>query len=475
MADFDSSHVYKAAVIGSGSGGLTAAIGLAGFDHDVVLVEGDRVGGDCTNVGCIPSKALLHAAEAGLDDPLAWTRSRRDQLHDEEDHEMVEHEQIVFLRGWGRLTPPDHDRGHHVVAVTAADGAEHEVRAEHVIISTGSSPVRVDIAGLPEERLVTNEELFDRVDEVPGRLVLVGGGAISLEMATAFNDLGAAVAIVELSDRVLPDQDPEVSATITEALTTRGVDIHTGVSAQSFDAATDTLRLSSGDEISDVDLVMSAVGRRPRIEQLGLDDAGVSHGRAGIGVDSWGRTDVDHIWAIGDVTGMTHTTHGANAIGRRTVRAIALPRVLATGQPRTMPAAIYTRPQVASVGLSVSEVEAIPPSSRWRHRVELADLDRGHTDDIEHGVVIVDAERFTGRIFRASIVGPHAADWIGIFTLAIDHGIGLRKIFGMVHPYPAHAEAVGRIADQFARDTYPNLAGAWWQMARGRLSRRRVP
>jgi len=469
MADFNSSHVYKAAVIGSGSGGLTAAIGLAGFDHEVVLIEGDRVGGDCTNVGCIPSKALLHAAEAGHEDPLAWARARRDQLHDEEDHEMVEHEQIVFVRGWGRLTPLDGDRGHHLVTVTGADG-EIDVHAEHVIISTGSSPIRVELPGLPDDRLVTNEELFDRIDQVPGRLVLVGGGAISLEMATAFRDLGASVDIVELADRVLPDHDPEVSEAITNALTGRGITFHPGVSAESFDAATNTLQLSSGDTIADVDLVMSNVGRRPRLEQLDLDAAGVSRTRHGITVDSWGRTDVDGIWAIGDVTGATHTTHGANAIGRRTVRAIALPRVLATGQPRAMPSAIYSRPQVASVGMSVDDVHAIPERRRWRHRVDLADLDRGHTDVIEHGLLIVDAERFTGRIFRASIVGPAAADWIGIFTLAIDHGIGLRKIFGMVHPYPAHAEAVGRIADQFARDTYPNLAGEWWQMARGRAS-----
>jgi len=473
MAEFEPTHTYRAAVIGSGSGGLTVAIGLASFGHDVVLIEADRVGGDCTNVGCIPSKALLHAAQAGADDALAWARKRRDQLHEHEDQEMAEHEQIVFLRGHGRLTAPSDDREHHIVAVTNDVGDEFDVHTEHVIISTGSSPLRVNIPGLPADRYVTNEELFDRVNEVPGRLVLVGGGPISLELATAFRDLGTTVDIVEQADRILPNEHPEVSEVVAAAVSSRGISLHTSATADSYEPATAALLLSSGATISAVDLIILAIGRRPRLDDLGLDIAGVLHDQSGITVDSWGRTTVNRIWAIGDVTGATHTTHGANAVGRRAVRAIALPRIAATGRPRMMPSAIYSRPQVASVGLSVNELAEIPERSRWRHRVDLAEIDRGHTDAIEHGMVIVDAERFTGRILRASIVGPGAADWIGIFTMAIDHRVGLRKIFGMVHPYPSHAEAIGRIVDQFARDTYPNLPSEWWKMVRGRV--RRLP
>ncbi|MEM1332353.1 MAG: FAD-dependent oxidoreductase, partial [Actinomycetota bacterium] len=215
-----------------------------------------------------------------------------------------------------------------------------------------------------------------------------------------------------------------------------------------------------------------AVGRRPKLDRLDLDTAGVAYGKRGIEADDWGRTSVDGIWAVGDVTGNTLTTHGANAIGRRTVRAIALPRVLQTGSPRAMPNAVYSRPEVASVGRSVAEIESMSAARRRRYTIDLSSIDRGHTDAIEHGVVIVDVERFTGAVLRAAIVGPAAAEWIGMFTMAIDHGIGLRKLFGMVHPYPAHAQAVGKLADDFARDTYPALPKEWWGMVRGRLADR---
>ncbi|MEL6894223.1 MAG: FAD-dependent oxidoreductase, partial [Actinomycetota bacterium] len=221
-----------------------------------------------------------------------------------------------------------------------------------------------------------------------------------------------------------------------------------------------------------VDLVMLGVGRRPKLERLDLDAAGVGHGQRGIDADDWGRTNVDGIWAVGDVTGNTLTTHGANAIGRRTVRAIALPKLPKTGDVRAMANAVYSRPEIASVGMSVAAVEAMSPTGRRRYRVDLADIDRGHTDAIEHGLVLVDVERFTGKVLRAAIVGPAAAEWIGMFTMAIDHGIGLRKLFGMVHPYPAHAQAVGQLADDFARDTYPALPKEWWGMVRGRLRNR---
>lgn len=464
MAELDPSRTYSTIVIGAGSGGLTLAIGLAGFGHDVVLVEGGDVGGDCTNVGCVPSKALLHAAKTGQADPLSWARSRRDELHDDEDHEMATHDQIVLVRGWARLTDR---REPHVVAVDLHDGGEIEIHADHVVICTGSAPVRLPIDGLPPERTLTNEELFE-LESVPSKMLLVGGGPISLEMATAFTDAGSEVAIVELADRLLANDHPEVSVAVEASLAGRGIAVHTGTSVESFDAMTDTALLADGTAIEDVDAVLVAVGRRPNLDRLGLDAAGVGHTRRGIDTDDWGRTNVGGIWAVGDVTGATLTTHGANAAGRRVVRAIALPKLPKLGSPRATVNATYSRPEIASVGMAVAEVEQMSPTGRRRYVLQLADIDRGHTDAIEHGVVVVDVERFTGKIMRASIVGPAAAEWIGIFTMAIDHGIGLRKMYGTVHPYPAHAQAVGRIVDDFMRDTLPALHKEWWGMVRGR-------
>lgn len=459
------SKTYKATVIGAGSGGLTLAIGLAGFGHDIALVEASNVGGDCTNVGCVPSKALLHAAAAGVDEPFRYVRDKRDELNEREDHEMVEHDQIDLVRGNGRLTSRTDP---HVVEVSAGDGSITEVAAEHVIICAGSQPVEFPIDGLDPERLLTNETIFE-LTAVPSKIVLIGGGAISLEMATAFRDLGSDVEIVELLDRLIGNDDPVVSSTIRAALEARDVKIHTGTSIERFDGA--TAHLDNATTITDVDTVLLAVGRRARVENLGLDAAGVETYEGGIVADSWGKTNVDNIWAVGDVTGNTLTTHGANSIGRRCIRAIALP-LPTVGAPNVQADAVYSRPEIASVGLSVDELNALPEAGRKRYEKRLADVDRGFTDDREHGVVVVDVERFTGKILRAAIVAPAASEMIGMFTMAIDQGIGLRKIFGQVHPYPSYSQAIGLIADEFAGETYRSLPKEWWAMVRGRIAER---
>ncbi len=344
-----------------------------------------------------------------------------------------------------------------------------EVRAENVIVCAGSRPVEFPIDGLDPDRLLTNENLFE-LHTIPSKIVLIGGGAISLEMATAFGDLGADVAIVELQERLIPSEDPLVSSTIEAALRDDGVEVFTATSIERFEGT--TAHLTDGRTIEGVDHVLLAVGRRPKLDDLGLDDAGVAYTQRGITADTFGRTNVEGIYAVGDVTGNTLTTHGANSIGRRAIRAIALPYLPKLGAPRALPNAVFCRPEIASVGMSVDEVDALPRSGRRRYTVDVASIDRGYTDDLQHGVVIVDAERFTGKILRAAIVGPSAAEIIGIFTVAIDQGIGLRKMFGTVHPYPAYAQAVGQVADDFARDTFATAPKEWWGMMRSRVGRR---
>ena len=463
----DPSRTYRAVIIGAGSGGLTAAIGLAGFGHDVVLVEGGRVGGDCTNVGCIPSKSLLNAVRSGLDDPLGHARAKRDDLAHREDREMEQHDHIHLVRGWATLTDR---RDPHVVQVT--DGTTvHEVRADHVVIAGGSVPVTLPVDGLDPTRVVTNEGLFE-LTEPPSSLVVVGGGAIAIEMASAFAAIGTVVDIVELQPRVLAAEDPLITDVVERSLSDQGIGLHLGTTIERVHGR--TADLADGTTIVGLDLVLMAVGRRPRLDGLGLDGAGLETDSSGIVTDDWGRTSVDGIWAVGDITGSTLTTHGANAVGRRIVRSIALPKLPRIGPLRAIPNAVYGEPEVASVGMSLSELGAVAESSRRRIVVDHRDVDRGFTDDIDLGRLVVDVERFTGRVLRAAIVGPGASDMIGMFTIAIDHGIGMRKLFGTVHPYPSHAEIIREAADEFARVTYPTLPKEWAAMARGRLTRRKV-
>lgn len=467
MIGHDPTKTYKAAVIGAGSGGLTMAVGLTNFGHDIVLIEGDKVGGDCTNVGCIPSKALLHAARAGEDNPLGWVRAKRDDLAQREDHEMQEHKKIHLVRGWAKLTPKSGD--HHVVIVDGPDG-QVEVRAENVIVSGGSKPIVIPIEGLDPERLLTNENIFE-MESVPDTIVLVGGGVISIEMATAFGDLGTTVHIVELADRLMGNEDPLVSSTMQDVFESRGVDVHLGTSIEKFDESTQTAHLTNGETIASVDKILIGIGRGPALGDLGLDEAGVESTNAGIVADTWGRTSVDGVYAVGDITGNTATTHGANSFARRTIRAIALP-LPKVGDPRAIPNAVYSRPQIASVGLPVAAVDAMAAGGRKRYVKQLINIDRGYTDDLEHGFIAVDVERFTGKILRCVIVGPSAAEMIGMFTIMIDHKIGLRKLFGTVHPYPSYSQVVGFIADEFATDTFRSLPKEWFALTKAKITNR---
>jgi dihydrolipoamide dehydrogenase len=264
-------------------------------------------------------------------------------------------------------------------------------------------------------------------------------------------------------------EDALITEVVERSLRSQGVRLHLGTTVERFDGT--AAHLANGVAVEGVDRVLMAIGRRPRLDRLGLDDADVTATAAGITADEWGRTSVDGIWAVGDVTGTTLTTHGAGAIARRTVRAIALPRLPKVGRVGAIPNATYGEPEVASVGMSLGDLARINESSRRRIVVDHADVDRGYTDDIADGRLVVDVERFTGRVLRAAIVGPGASDLIGMFTIAIDNGIGLRKLFGTVHPYPSHAEVIRQAADDFALATYSNLPREWLAMATGRVRR----
>lgn len=450
--------VLRAVVIGSGSAGLTVAIGLAGLGHRVAVIERGPVGGDCTNVGCIPSKTLIHLARIGSPSPWARVRERRDGLEREESAMLEAHPNIELVRGEAQVTAPGE------VTVARPDGSVRQLRAPHVVVATGSSPITLEIPGLGPERVLTNESFFE-IDDTPEHLVVIGGGSIAIELASALKRMGTLVTVVEAADRILPREDAEASEIVDQALHRRGIALHVGTTATRFEEATRTLHLSDGTQIRAVDRVLIAIGRRPRTEGLGIDALGMGEKGAPLSTDTWGRTKVKGIWAVGDVTGRTATTHGANAMARRTVQAIGIPKLPRIGRPPTIPAAIFADPEVASVGLSCAAIERRwAPHARLRLRADLADTDRGLTDDFTDGAVLVDVERFTGRILRATIVGPSAAEAIGIFTLAIDRRISMHRIYRLVHPYPTFASAIGRVADDFTRPTLSNLrteAFAW--------------
>ncbi len=451
---------FSTIVIGAGSGGMTVGIGMAGLGRKVALIEGNHVGGDCTNVGCVPSKTLIHLAKnfrSGMsaDEVLQEVIRKRDALRDKETKEVEHLDNLIFIRGMAKFTEPKK------LAVTH-EGVARELTADNIVIATGARPRMLDITGLPRERVLTNESLFD-LRNAPKHLVIVGAGVIALEMAFAFQKLGMQVTMFALDSRPLMTAIPEASEAIQAELECKRISTHYNTTAQGYEEATRTLTLKKGEQLitlHNVNKVLVAVGRVKNIDSLGLDQAGVKvDARLGILVNSYGETNVKGVYAIGDVTPTSAFTHSANAQGRRVIQRIAFPYLPIAKKEPIFPNATFSDPEVAAVGLTQKELdENYHPQLIKRIRVDFkTHTDRGYTDGVENGFIIVDAVRLTGQILSATIVGPRASEMISFFTLAISQKISLHKIYRLVYPYPTYSSGILKVADFFMRDTLPNL------------------
>ena len=448
-------------VIGAGSGGMTVAIGLAALGKDIAMIEGHHVGGDCTNVGCVPSKTLIHEAKnfkPGMnpDDALKETIRKRDELRDLETHEVKEIENLTFIEGMAKFTAPK------TLAVANNAGETVEYTADNIVISTGARPRQLKIDGLPDERYLTNIELFD-TETAPKHLAIIGAGVIALEMAFAFEKLGTKVTLFALDKRALMTAIPEAAEAVQASLDRKGISSHYGATAKFYDEASRILTLTQGDTdiaVDDVDKVLVAIGRVRNIDSLGLEQAGVkSDPRMGILTNSFGETNIRGVYAIGDVTPTSAFTHSANAQGRRVVQRIAFPYLPVSKKEPLFPNATFSDPEVAAVGLTSAELEAqCHPEAIKRIRVDLkGNTDRAYTDGIEEGFIIVDAVRLTGRILHATIVAPHASEMISFFTLAMSQKISLYKIYRLVYPYPTFSSGILKVGDFFMRETLTNI------------------
>lgn len=456
-----------AIVIGSGSGGLTVAVGLGRLGRTAVMIEAGDVGGDCTNVGCIPSKSLLHhsrSRELSPAETLSKVRERRDYLRDHETEEFGNAPGVDLRRGRARIV------GMGVVEISKPDGTKELVEAENIVVATGSRPRSLDIDGLPADRLLTNESLFELV-QPPAHLAIVGGGAIGVEMATAFNRLGSMVTVIEYAPRLLPLMLPEAGEISRRSLERMGVRVIVGAAASKFDAATNTLFAApskAGAEVApieNVDEVLVSVGRVPNSDNLGLESVGVvTDDRGHIQIDGRGRTNVPGIWACGDVTDRGGTTHAAGAWGRRILRSmVAGPLPIPDVPP--MPAAVFGAPEVASVGSQPDEVAA----GVRRISLPMSQIDRAFTDEVTEGVVIIDVQRFRGKILGATIVGPRAGELIGMVSLSMKTGVPFHRWYGTVWPYPTYADALSKAVDMYIAEALPAIHKEFFSYASAKV------
>ena len=426
-------------VIGAGSGGLSIAAGAVQMGASVILIEQSRMGGECLNTGCVPSKALLAAAARGDDFAAAYDHMRQ-VIATIEPHDSAER-----FRGLGA----------HVVFGKAQfvarrflEVGDTSVTARRFIVATGSAPVIPSIPGLDSVPYFTNETLFDSAPE-PSHLLVLGGGPVGVEMAQAYRRLGAEVTLVE-GKRLLGRDDPELVAIVRAQLIEDGVTIHeeTTVTAVEADGAGIALTCGSGDaslRLSGSHLLVAA-GRRPKIEGLGLEDAGVVLNDGVPLIDTRMRTTNKRIFAIGDVVGPYRFTHTAS-YQARIVITNALFRLPARVRYDAVPWVTYTDPELAHVGLSEAEARAKGNEVRIL-RFPFEENDRAIAEGATRGLVKVVATR-RGRVLGASIVGAHAGELILPWVLAVKYRLGVGKLAQAIVPYPTLSEASARAAGSF--------------------------
>ena len=426
-------------VIGAGSGGLSIAAGAVQMGASVILIEQSRMGGECLNTGCVPSKALLAAAARGDDFAAAYDHMRQ-VIAAIEPHDSAER-----FRGLGA----------HVVFGKAQfvarrflEVGDTSVTARRFIVATGSAPVIPSIPGLDSVPYFTNETLFDSAPE-PRHLLVLGGGPVGVEMAQAYRRLGAEVTLVE-GKRLLGRDDPELVAIVRAQLIEDGVTIHeeTPVTAVEADGAGIALTCGSGDaslRLSGSHLLVAA-GRRPKIEGLGLEDAGVALNDGVPLIDARLRTTNKRIFAIGDVVGPYRFTHTAS-YQARIVITNALFRLPARVRYDAVPWVTYTDPELAHVGLSEAEARAKGNEVRIL-RFPFEENDRAIAEGATRGLVKVVATR-RGRVLGASIVGAHAGELILPWVLAVKYRLGVGKLAQAIVPYPTLSEASARAAGSF--------------------------
>ena len=455
-------------VLGSGPGGYAAAFRAADLGLDVVMVERhEQLGGVCLNVGCIPSKALLHVAkviaetetaaehgvsfgtpEIDLDGLRSWKEGVVAKLNGGV-AQMAKGRKVQVVRGEARFTGPN------LLSVLQPDGSTTTVSFDHAIVAAGSRSVT--LPGVPHDdpRVMDSTGALE-LEEIPERLLVVGGGIIGLEMATVYDALGSAVTVVELADGLIPGADRDLVKPLAKRIGARYEAIHLSTKVEAIEAKDDGLHASFSGDVEDAvfDRVLVAVGRIPNGASLGLEAAGVTVDERGfVSVDAQQRTNIPHIYAIGDVAGGPMLAHKATAEGHVAAEVVAgHPSAF---EPRGIPSVAYTDPEVAWVGLT--ETEAKASGVKYEKSVfPWSASGRALAIDGADGSTKLLRDPETGRVLGAGIVGPHAGDLIAEPGFALEMGADVADLGLTIHAHPTLSETV-MLAAEIADGTITDL------------------
>jgi pyruvate/2-oxoglutarate dehydrogenase complex dihydrolipoamide dehydrogenase (E3) component/uncharacterized membrane protein YdjX (TVP38/TMEM64 family) len=467
-------------VIGGGAGGLVSAYIAAAVKANVTLIEAHKMGGDCLNYGCVPSKALIksaklahqmrHASNYGLSDaaPSFSFKAVMQRVHDVikaiEPHDSIERYTglgVEVLQGYGRLVNP------WTVEIALNSGGTERLTARSIVIAAGARPFVPPLPGLDDVGYVTSDTLWDefaKLDEVPQRLVVLGGGPIGCELAQSFARLGSHVTQVEMGARIMMREDAEVSEIAKASLETDGVQVLTGHKALRCEMANGEKTLvvehAGAEKRIAFDQLLCAVGRVARLQGYGLEDLGIPTHRT-VETNEYLQTIYPNIYAAGDVAGPFQFTHtAAHQAWYAAVNALFGEWKLFKADYSVIPWATFIDPEVARVGLNEQEAkEKNIPYEVTKYGID--DLDRAIADSEAHGFVKVLTVPGKDKILGVTIVGAHAADLLAEYVLAMKHGLGLTKILGTIHTYPTMAEANKYAAGEWKRAHAPQKLLAW--------------
>ena len=473
---------YNLVVIGAGTAGLVTAAGAAGLGAKVALIERHLMGGDCLNVGCVPSKGVIRASRAifdartgeefgvrrgdgtDFDFSVAMERMRRLRAdisgHDSARRFRDELGVDVFI-GQGRFTGSD---------CIEVDGKR--LSFKRAAICTGARAAAPPIPGLVEAGYLTNETVFSLTD-LPPRLAVIGAGPIGCELAQAFARFGSHVTLIELGPHILGREDADAAEILHAAFIREGVDLHLGVNILGVETRGNdrVLRLEQGGKQIEVavDAILVGVGRAPNTEGLDLEKAGIAYDKTGVTVGATLQTTNPRVYAAGDICSPYKFTHTADAQAR-----ILIANALFMGRQKasalTIPWCTYTDPEIAHVGIYERDArdKRIEVTTLT---VPLADIDRAVLDGESEGFARVHLKQGTDKILGATIVARHAGEMINEFSLAITNGLGISAIAKTIHPYPTQAEVIKRLGDAYNRTRLTpfvkNLLTGWLKWQRG--------
>lgn len=454
----DSTLTPDICVIGGGSGGLVVAAAAASFGVDVVLIEKGKMGGDCLNYGCVPSKAIIaaakhaHAVRMAPDfgvtagEPKVNYRKVHDHIHDViatiapmDSVERFESLGVHVIQGHGRFIDPSTVEVNNI-----------KIKARRFVVATGSSPFVPPIPGIEDVEHFTNETLFDRTRN-PGHLIIIGGGPIGMEMAQAHARLNANVTVLE-GDRALGKDDPECAAIVLEKLRSEGISIREHTKVTRIEKAGKSgirvhVETKNGADVVEGDTLLVATGRAANVSGVGLDAAGIEHTRRGINVDKMLRTSNKRVYAVGDVAGSLQFTHMAGYHAGLAIRNILF-RLRAKENTHIIPWATYTQPELAHVGHTEVTAREAKVKGLSVLRWPYGENDRAQAERKTAGLIKIIVSK-GGKIEGATIAGEGAGEMINLWALAVTKKMTVSDIAAYVSPYPTMTEIGKRAATTY--------------------------